>query len=172
LPKYPTSRRLVLKGCPARDQAENVAAERGWVKFSEIAPDADGVGLFEMQYRVWPGLAFFYVENDLSGDCSVGFIVTDVLSEVDPDEQLSDLESSFDTWSVDELLDAVDRAGSPVDYARAVLRAAIGAPVEFDERFFERIARAATSRLHGPRCGDSGDDVSGLAAVQRNPGAR
>src|SRR5256885_16711465 len=54
------------------------------------------------------------------------------------------VESRLDAWTVDELLDAVEKAAAPLDRAKAVIRAGVGAPDEFDERFFFLISSATT----------------------------
>jgi len=54
-----------------------------------------------------------------------------------------ELLAHFDTWTFDELLFAVDNACEAIELARAILRAGLGAPVRFEERFFVRIKQAA-----------------------------
>jgi len=140
--KYPTSRRLVLKHCPAREEASRMADQHGWTKYSEMPIEEGESDSVEVLWRVRPGLAFFYVENYLSDDCAVGLIWSEPPVDSEGEELLREIEQGVDVWSVNELLGAIDTAESDVELARALMRAALGAPVDFDPRFLERISRA------------------------------
>jgi hypothetical protein len=130
------TRRLVLKSFPADDVAARVAEARGWEMYSDTQAEA-GETVREVMWRVSPGVSFFYVEGDLSDDCCVGFIAR---TDSSIDELLDGVESVVDSWSVDDLLAAVDNAtGDSVALARAVMRLGLGSPVDFDERFYERL---------------------------------
>lgn len=48
-------------------------------------------------------------------------------------------EAMLNTWRLAELVAEVDSASVPVALARALIRAGLGAPEEFDDRFFTRI---------------------------------
>ncbi|GLY68592.1 hypothetical protein [Amycolatopsis taiwanensis] len=54
-------------------------------------------------------------------------------------EAFKTAEARLDTWSLDELLGEARGASDPDDLAKAVERAAYGAPLEFDERFYALI---------------------------------
>jgi hypothetical protein len=95
----------------------------------------------EIMWRVVSGVSFFYVEGDLSDDCCVGFIAR---SDFSLDELLADVETAVESWSLDELLLAVDNAGDDTTaLARAVMRLGLGSPIDFDQRFYERLERVA-----------------------------
>jgi len=139
MPRYIQTRRLVLHGCPARQQAEQFAQSRGWRLLSESFDTTAGASI-ELIWGIGPRIAFYYVENAVSDDCCVGLAGEDRDAAA---RLLPSLVESFDVWTVEGLLDAIDGAEGPVASARAIMRAGLGAPVEYDERFFSRLRDAA-----------------------------
>ncbi|MET8944448.1 hypothetical protein ABZX30_12890 [Streptomyces sp. NPDC004542] len=133
------SRRLVLKGMPVRESAVVYADSRGWelVSYREADP-LEGVAE-ELMWRAADGIYFYYTVENASGAGCIGLIGKGV--EL-PEGVQEALEADFDVWTVTELLAAVDGSDSPREYAAAVLRAALGAPVEFAQEFFARITDA------------------------------
>jgi len=134
------TRRLVLRTSPALIDAQEFATSQGWPLVSQTQAGPDRGTVTELMWRVGSGVYFYYVESPQSDDCCVGYII----DRAKPSEcDLPSLQDAFEVWSLDELLTATEQTGDPSDYAGAVLRAGLGSPSEFDQRFFDRIAAAA-----------------------------
>ena len=97
---------------------------------------------------VRPGLAFFYVENNLSDDCCVGLISREEFNETELQELLRAVDDYLDTWSIDDLLFQLDGVEIPGYFGRAIIRLGLGAPPEFDQEVFDRIYSATTRAEH------------------------
>lgn len=151
MPIFPRTRRIILKYFPGKDDAVRFADAEGWAKYSDTMRGPDGVGVTEALWGVRPGLTFFYVENDLSDDCAVGFMSREEFNEIEIQRLLQEVDDRFDGWSTDELLFKVDSAETLADFARGIIRLGLGAPPVFDEDFFGRINRATTHPEHAVR---------------------
>ncbi|MGK5550110.1 hypothetical protein ACSNOI_00710 [Actinomadura kijaniata] len=130
-----SSRRLLLRGWRAIDQVEQLAAAWGWPQreVSVSAPDP-----FEEPSSVsWWGDAQRLVMTHYDDwDVRLSYLIFTGADAGEVREAFESAEARLDTWSLDELLAAARDASDPDDVAKAVERAAYGAPKEFDERFF------------------------------------
>lgn len=133
------SRRLVLRTFPAREEAEEYALSMGWDKVSETHFDPDQGTTEEVMWQAGQNVYFYYTEENRSSSSCVGLIGPE--GSVN-DESLTELQENFDAWQVRELLDEIDSSTDAVQYANAIVRAALGAPVSYDEGFFSRICEA------------------------------
>ncbi|MER5291774.1 hypothetical protein ABT382_06740 [Streptomyces pharetrae] len=136
--KWARSRRLLLRELHAEAHVSAYVRELGW-KVHEVRRPYPG----EEEYRViWaanPQLMLHYIEDEVAERSFVFIIGADA-------ELVSGSESVFErrlnAVTLDELIDEVDSASSLEQLSEALLRAGVGAPREFDERFFSRIINA------------------------------
>ncbi|MFC4000000.1 HEAT repeat domain-containing protein [Nocardiopsis sediminis] len=134
------TRRMVLRERFSEAEVEDFAQELGWTR-QGVDPADPEEGIDYHVFWAPPGaaLALHYTEDDLAGDSYVMVIGKDAAA-VRGAQAL--VEPRLKTWRSAELLAEVDRAVGPVALARAVLRAGLGAPEEFNEEFFARIGSA------------------------------
>jgi len=132
VPMVLSARYIVLRDRFAEEQVGRFAVELGWSRQWETAADPDE----GISYAVGWGagaLSVEYSEDDVSRHSYLCFAGPDAAA-VEGATELA--EARLDTWRVEELLTAVDLATEPVELARAVIRAGLGAPRELDERFY------------------------------------
>lgn len=151
MPMHHTTRRIILKEFPGRTAAASFAEQHGWEMYSDTAfgqnVPPDRPTAVEVMWLVHHDISFFYVENYLSYDSCVGFTYTRPPG-AEIDALMQELEHDLDNWSADELLRQADVASSPDEHGRAIIRVGLGAPVDFNQEFYDRIGRAA--RHPGP----------------------
>ncbi|WP_156960369.1 hypothetical protein [Amycolatopsis taiwanensis] len=130
------SRRLMLRDWRrAIDEVERLAAAWGWSQ-SAVSVCADP---FEEPTSVsWDGawLGMTYYDD---WDVRLSYLIFYGAEAGKVSEAFKTAEARLDTWSLDELLGEARGASDPDDLAEAVERAAYGAPLEFDERFYALI---------------------------------
>lgn len=131
--------RLVLRHSSAEDEVERFAATLGWPRVGEQQEDPETGASREIMWAAGTAVSLHYVEDPVSLHSYV------IARGHDPNVvnsliQLAD--GNLDTWSLDELLGAVREADEPAGLARAVIRAGLGSPDDFDVRFFECISQA------------------------------
>lgn len=134
------TRRMVLRERFSEDEVETFAQELGWTR-QGVDPADPEEGISYHVFWAPPGaaIALHYTEDDLARDSYVMVIGKDAAA-VHGAQAL--IEPRLNTWRPAEVLAEVDGAAEPVPLARAVLRAGLGAPDEFDEDFFARINSA------------------------------
>jgi len=136
------SRRLVLKAPAGEDDVQRFVDELGWSRIAETpAPSSDEEPAREIGWAAGPALSLHYVEDPVSLN---SYVVARGFEQTAVDALARLAEERLDTWSLDELLIAVDQPAEPLDRARAMIRAGVGAPEGFDQRFFDRISAATT----------------------------
>lgn len=134
--------RYVLRGDEPEELASGYADEQGWDLISREQAEPDRGREFELMWATDRPVTFHYQEDNVAHE---GYVY---LAGDDP-ELIAGYESqllvALDHWSFDDLLRDVSEQPEGPDRAAAVLRAGIGAPMEFDERFFEVISAAMTA---------------------------
>ncbi|MFD8392389.1 hypothetical protein ACFV2N_25140 [Streptomyces sp. NPDC059680] len=83
-----------------------------------------------------PGLILHFLVDDVSGSAAV-CVSGDSRDAVEAAVELVKSQIPFSTFG--DLLNAVDAAADSMDTARALIRAGIGAPGDFDEGLFSRV---------------------------------
>lgn len=138
------TQRRVLRIFPFAEEAGAVASSQGWVKTYDVPRDADLSRPREITWQVEPGLGFGYLESYLSKDCCFFGLGEDADAS---DRMIAGIADEFraDIYGEDELVEAVTTGGSPAQLARAVVRAGLGAPLEYDPEFADPIAAVATN---------------------------
>ncbi|MFJ9853406.1 hypothetical protein [Streptomyces sp. NPDC101150] len=134
------TRRMVLRERFCEEEVERFAQELGWTRCGvDQADPEEGIDYHVFWAPPGAAIALHYTEDDLARDSYVMVIGKDAAA-VHGAQAL--IEPRLNTWPLADLLAEVDGASTPVSVARAVLRAGLGAPGEFDERFFARINTA------------------------------
>lgn len=131
------SRRVVFRDCPAEDDVIEFAVENGWIIARRIPEDQSSRTMGEIIWEVDDEARVSYVEEYYSGGCFVVAFASDpnVAQSI-----ASIVEEALDAYSVDELIATVDNSpGRGPQFARAIMRLAIGAPLEYDESVFSRL---------------------------------
>lgn len=134
--------RYVLRSQRGPEIVEDFARQYGWPRVSEAQEDqARGIRR-EIRWLTQTTLMLQYEVDYISGQSYVYFSGDDF--ETLP-SLVESLASSLQFWTRDDLLRAVDDATSDPNKGKAVLRAALGAPMEFDAEFFNRINGCMTA---------------------------
>lgn len=138
--KWARTRRMVLRKRFCEEEVERFAQELGWPRCeTDQADPEEGIAYHVFWAPPGAALGLHYTEDDLARDSYVTVIGKNA-EAVHGAQEL--VEPRLNTWPLAELLAEVDGASTPVSLARAVLRAGLGAPHEFDETFFARINAA------------------------------
>lgn len=137
-----TSRRMVLRGWGSADEVMAFAAEGGFELIKDEADDiVDGI-VRDVIWQVTPGIVLQYAVDSRSG-CSV-FVLAGTPAD-DVQGIAESIEQGVHPWTLKELLSAVAKAKGTEETCTAVLRAGIGAPLEYDRRFYKRLRKAVRS---------------------------
>lgn len=136
--------RRVLKTYPFEDEANEIAVEQGWIKNHDVPRDSEKSQAREITWHVADGLSFGYLESYLSKDCCI-LAIGESLDEADGliggiAAELEDI-----IYSEEELLEGVRDAQNASALARAIVRAGLGAPVEFSREFYSIFESILTS---------------------------
>lgn len=141
--KWKRSRRMVLRNHQSERDVGEFAAKLGW-PLREVNPADPDEGINrEVVWYATPHLVLHHFDDDESQHGSV-LVTGEDAETVRATAEI--VEAGLDTWRPEELLTSVDRASDPEGRATAVIRAGLGAPGEFDVRFFKRICAA----MHHP----------------------
>jgi hypothetical protein len=135
--------RYILRSYPAQYVAAEYAKRRDWEILSEIPEDQDRGTRHAIVWLTQTTLTFHYEEDYISSQAYV-FLAGDDLAAAE--RLAADLVESLSPWTREELLDAIRDAATPAQRGRALLRAALGAPSELDEDFYEQIASGLTDQ--------------------------
>lgn len=133
------SDRLVLRERSPHPEVMRYAEDQGWLFIGEIPEQSDEGTHHQISWSVGTNLHVHYLEDPVS---RAGYLI---VSGSDPNMIASlarEIELELESWSLDELIDAVDTAEDSRDKARLVVHLGIAAPLEFNGRIFENIARA------------------------------
>ena len=124
---------VVLRTPPpaAEAEVERFAEALGWPVRGEIPADPEHGVPFEVQWAAGPALTLHYVVDDLSGTAHVTVSGIDQPA-VDGARALA--ERHLDMLSFAELIRAAGDRKAARERGRALIRAGVGAPPEFDER--------------------------------------
>ncbi|MER7506186.1 hypothetical protein AB0L05_35530 [Nonomuraea pusilla] len=128
------------------DEINELAQSYGWPVVYEADRNFDRGKGREVNWGVTRDVVLGYLESHISNDCCIVAVGKDSeLAERVIRHMDDDLEDEIE--SVAELLAAIQDAEDPRDLAQSLVRAAFGAPREFDQEFFAAFAKAA--REHG-----------------------
>src|SRR5215471_2057533 len=136
------SRRLVFRSASNYQEVLSFADSLGLLKLYEITGRPGELVIREVGWQIDPGLELFYVEEVRTASSFVQVMGDDA---EDVEDITRALEIRFSPLTPDELVNAVDISASVEDRAHAVLQAGLGAPRQFDRRFYERIKAAMES---------------------------
>jgi hypothetical protein len=129
--------RYILRGYPGLDSVEGYVQEKGWSLISEAKEDqAHGVK-HQVVWLTSTTITLHYEEDYISRQSYV-YLAGDDFDALPM--LVADLTESLQPWSRTELLKAIRAARTGPELARAVLRAGLGAPMEFDQEFFDAIS--------------------------------
>ncbi|WP_327129800.1 hypothetical protein [Streptomyces sp. NBC_01727] len=135
--RYRSSNLICQAGATeAEEQAERCAESLGWPCRGEIPADPDQGIPYEVQWWAGPGLILHFLVDDLSGSAAV-CVSGDSRDVVEAAVELVKSQIPFNSF--EGLRNAVDTAVGSMDAARALIRAAIGAPQDFDDGLFSRV---------------------------------
>ncbi|WP_406103390.1 hypothetical protein OG698_14290 [Streptomyces sp. NBC_01003] len=140
--KY-TSRRLVLRGWGSEEEVMRFADEGNFELLQDESSDMENGIVRDVIWRITPGILLQYAVDSRS-KCSV-FTLTGTPAE-DVKGIAESIEKGVHPWTLEELLSGVDRSKGAQEIYDAVLRAGIGAPHEFDKRFYKRIRKAVRNK--------------------------
>jgi len=136
------SRRLVFRSASNYQEVLSFADSLSLLKLYEITGQSSQLVIREVGWQVDPGLDMYYVEEMRTASSFVQVMGDDAEDVRDITEAL---QIRFSPLTPDELVNAVDTSESIEDSAHAVLQAGLGAPEQFDMRFYERIRAAIES---------------------------
>ena len=136
------SRRLVFRSASNYQEVLSFADSLGLLKLYEITGRPGELVIREVGWQIDPGLEMYYVEEIRTASSFVQVMGDDAEDVKDITEAL---QIRFSSLTPDELVNAVDTSESIEDSAHAVLQAGLGAPEQFDMRFYERIRAAIES---------------------------
>ncbi|MEU4194465.1 hypothetical protein AB0E69_21385 [Kribbella sp. NPDC026611] len=126
------SRRMVLRVGEAEVQA--FADQLGWPRVDEAVEEIGGLVSREVTWAAGTGLSLQYIEDPAS---LLRYLVVWGPAEDEVAALALMVERGVPVWSLDELLAAADGP-------EAVIRAGVGAPDSYDQRFFEYVVAAMT----------------------------
>ncbi|WP_381800050.1 HEAT repeat domain-containing protein [Streptomyces niveus] len=130
---------MVMRRRFSEAEVSDVAAELGWGRFAVHPADPEEGTTYQVVWRVGTKLSLNYFEDEIARN---SYVVVTGEDETAVRGTAELVEARLNTWSVDSLLAEVDEAEEPIELARAVIRAGLGAPDNFDERFFVRVNSA------------------------------
>jgi hypothetical protein len=138
-----TTRRLVLKEWGTEEEVMEFASKGNLELLRDETHDIPLGITRNAVWRVTPGVVLQYAVDSRS-QCSV-FALSG--SPVDTVQRFQEsIEKNLLPWTLKELITEVDKAKGSREISQAVLRAGMGAPREFDKKFFKRIKKALLSR--------------------------
>jgi hypothetical protein len=135
------SNRFVLGRSPREDDVQSLSDDRGWPRVREIQDDPDAGESYQVVWAIDQKMILSYIEDAVSHNC---YITVAGESEEQVADISRELGESLDAWDARRLFLSIEEETDPQQKARAVIRAGLGAPDEFDESFFCRIRDAFT----------------------------
>jgi hypothetical protein len=135
------SNRVVLRETSGEDDVRRFADTLGWPQLAAQEQDLANAVSREVAWGVGTEISLHYVEDPVTGNNYVNAWGHDKAAV---DALVRIAAENLDSWSADELEQAVTTAENSQEKAKAVLRAGLAAPNEFDERFFRLISSAIT----------------------------
>jgi hypothetical protein len=137
------SRRVLLKSPSGEREVQRFADELGWPRLLEQEEDAEQNLSREVAWAAGPALSLHFVQDPVSGH---GYVVAWGRDKGAVDGLAELAAHRLDTWTPPELLAGPERATDDRERAIAFIRAGVGAPDEFDKRFFDLIVKGITDR--------------------------
>lgn len=134
--------RYILRSYPGLDSVERYVQEKEWSLISE-AKENQALGVKHEIRWLTPTTITLHYEEDYISRQSYVYLAGDDFDSLPM--LVADLTESLKPWSRAELLQAIGDARTGPERARAVLRAGLGAPMEFDQEFFDAISACMTA---------------------------
>jgi hypothetical protein len=126
-----------------------VANKLRWPIIGELRADPSRLEPYEVIWGKSHGLTLRYQE-DLFTRSPSAFITGEGEQQLRVASRI--LKQHLNPSTLEELLEAADKLRRlPADYMLAVLRLGLGSPVNFDERFFDRVQDAMKDSVEGVR---------------------
>jgi len=138
------TRRRVFRESPMEQDVRIYAESRNWPLEGSVPRDVSAAVDHEVQWRVTESVVFDSLEAYLTGDSCILALSMDMPQA----EALMEIvDSGFEgiIYEEDELLDKIEISADPQRLARALVCAGLGAPLSFDQEFFDLIVHHATS---------------------------
>ncbi|MCM2387475.1 hypothetical protein [Streptomyces albipurpureus] len=151
--------RYVLHGHDGETVAGRFAAERDWDLIARDVADPDRGMELEVVWATDDPVTFQFREDHILNE---GYVYLAGRDRAGVERHESDLTGSLDLWSRDELLREAARHDEGPARGRAILRAGLGAPMEFDREFYDLITGAM-------RSGDPAMRAIGVRACAYSP---
>ena len=136
--EIPTTR-LILRTSQAEADVENYASARQWIKEPEIPEDPEAGTLREVVWSVSSKVRLHYSVDDKTNCPFIYF--TAPLANIGLGF-IRQAQQNLDVHTYDLLLAEFDESRDPEDRTRALLRLALGSPLNLDDDSFNRITAA------------------------------
>jgi hypothetical protein len=141
------TRRMVMRQADGRREVEALAEKLDMRQLRESTAEPDEGIALEIVWQLTPATELYFLQDYRS---NTSFLVV----QGDAAEQVAQfgamIAEYLNVWSLDELVENVERAANPTDRARATILAGVGAPNEYDQRFFDLIRAAMFDRRDIP----------------------
>lgn len=137
--------RYVLRADDGEAVAGRFAAERDWDLIARDVADPERGAELEVVWATDGPVTFQFQEDHVLNE---GYVYLAGRDRALVERHEADLTGSLDVWSRDELLREAARHDEGPARGRAILRAGLGAPMEFDREFYDLITGAM--RAGGP----------------------
>jgi hypothetical protein len=138
------TRRRVLRDSPMERDFSIYVGSRNWAHERSVPRDVSAAVDHEVLWRATESVLFDYLEAYLSGDACILGLSADLTQA---ESLMKIVESDFEgmIYELDELLDRIEISADPQELARALIRAGLGAPLTFNQEFFDLMVHHATS---------------------------
>lgn len=137
------SRRYVFREFDSLSEVQLIARGSDWQKVLDRPADPERGIPLHVKWELLPGLRISYKEDE--GIESSYVMVTSTLGEKSVDAGSAVFEVHPKVVTFDQLISDADSAVDSQDKGIAVVRLGLGAPLEVDDRFVERINRSVQS---------------------------
>ena len=136
------SRPLILRQSSNYQSVARFAEALKLVKLYDKPANPGGAVIRQVCWQIDPGLEIYYAEEARSASCFLQ-VLSD--NEEDANDITMALRDYFSPLTHDELLGDIGESKAVDERAHAVVRAGLGAPQEFDSRFYVQIKNAVES---------------------------
>lgn len=137
------SRRFVFKALHAAGEVRNIADAAGWRQTVDQPATPGGETPLLLTWEAQPGLTVSYTEKSAIETSFV--IASSPLGAAEVEGCIAVFAAHPHVLTFDELIDLCDAADSPPTQGMTLARAGLGAPIEVDERFVERLEAGAVA---------------------------
>lgn len=135
------SRRFVFRGLHFAEEVRNIAGAAGWRLTLDQAATPAGDTPLLITWEAQPGLTVSYTEKSAIETSFA--MAASPLGAAEVEGCVAVFAAHPDVLTFDELIELCDAADSPPVRGMTLARAGLGAPIEVDERFSERLEAGA-----------------------------